>query len=147
LRHAYAPFPAEYLFPAHGSIPLIAHGDQKSEAALPYWSTLGKAEMLRASMALDQALAATDDATHEARIHEAVKHITLSLGYDGLVANEYFELTRAEEWLHKRVLHDSLSIRMLHKYAQEIAQEHGLQQPTRFQEFLNRMFGPMDLWA
>ena len=29
----------------------------------------------------------------------------------------------------------------------EAAEALGLEQPTRFQQFLERMFGPADLWA
>jgi tetratricopeptide (TPR) repeat protein len=147
LAQAYAPFPPEYLFPAHGPLPPMAQPDTKREATLHYWSTLGKAEMLRANIALDQALAAAGEDAYESHLKEAVDHITLSLGYDGLVADEYFDLSRAEKGLHKRILHDSLSIRALHQQAQAVAAERDLLQLTRFQEFLNRIFGPIDLWA
>ncbi len=80
-------------------------------------------------------------------LQAAVKHISLSLAYDALVAEQYFDLTRAEEGLHKRILRDNLSIRMLHKYARRAADEQGLKRPTRFQQFLDRMFGPPDLWV
>jgi tetratricopeptide (TPR) repeat protein len=146
LRQAYEPFPTEYRFPANGSLPPMAERKKKSEATLPYWSTLGKAEMLKAYLALDQAFAASETEEQEAQLQTAVKHITLSLAYDELVADKYFDLTRAEEGLHKRILQDNLSIKMLHQYAQQVAGEQGLTQPTRFQQFLNRMFGPADLW-
>ncbi len=146
LQQAYEPFPSEYLFPANGSLPPMAKEKKKSEATLPYWSTLGKAEMLKAYLALDQAFAAPETEEQEAQLRTAVKHITLSLAYDELVADTYFDLTRAEEGLHKRILHDNVSIKMLHQYAHQVAGEQGLTQPTRFQRFLNRMFGPADLW-
>ncbi|MBN1138365.1 MAG: ATP-binding protein [Anaerolineae bacterium] len=139
--------PEEYLFPAKGSIPPMAQDESKSEATLPYWSTLGKVEMLKAYLALDQVLAASDRRERESALRTAVRHISLSLAYDELVADEYFDLTRAEEGLHKRTLHDNLSIRMLHKYARQAAEEQGLKRPTRYQQFLNRMFGPPDLWV
>jgi tetratricopeptide (TPR) repeat protein len=146
LQQAFSPFPAEYLFPSHGPTPAKAHDGSKSEATLHYWSTLGKAEMLKACIALDQSLAATNQDVCAGGLRLAVKHITLSLDYDRLVAEEYFDLSRAEEALHKRILRDNLSIRTLHEFAREVAQEQELRQPTRFQEFLSRMFGPMELW-
>ena len=139
--------PAEYLFPAKGPVPPMAKDETLSEATLPYWSTLGKAEMLKAYRALDQVPAAPDKQEREAVLLTAVKHISLSLGYDALVAEQYFDLTRAEEGLHRRILHDNLSIRLLHKYARRVADEQGLKKPTRFQQFLDRMFGPQDLWV
>jgi len=147
LEQAYSPLPAEYLFPAQGALPPIAQNGQKREATLPYWSILGKAEMLRAYLALDQALAACGKEEHEASLRAAVRHITLSLAYDELIADAYFDLTKAEENLHRRILQDGLSIKSLHQYAQEVAKERGLEEPTRFQEFLNRMFGTADLWT
>ncbi len=174
LRQATALLPEEYLFPAHGAMPPMAQHQRKSEATLPYWSTLGKVEMLRAHLALDEAVAdpkgsgpsrsaqgsgekplgspgsgekAVGSVERESALQAAARHITLSLAYDGLVAEEYFDMTRAEEGLHKRILHDNLSIRMLHRFAQQAAEEQGLKRPTRYQEFLNRMFGPPDLWV
>ncbi len=147
LQQAYKPFPAEYVFPAHGPLPAMAREQNSSKATLPYWSTLGKAEMLQACIGLDEALAAADETAYETRLKTAVKHITLSLAYDELVATEYFYLTRAEDGLHRRILHDSLNIATLHEYAQQVAEENGLKSPTRFQEFLNRLFGPKALWA
>jgi hypothetical protein len=102
--------------------------------------------MLRAYLTLDQAFAVPETEEKEARLQTAAKHITLSLAYDELVADTYFDLTRAEEGLHKRILHDNLSIKMLHQYAEQVAEEQDMTQPTRFQRFLNRMFGPADLW-
>jgi tetratricopeptide (TPR) repeat protein len=147
LEQACAAFPAEYLFPAHGPIPPLADPAKRSEAALPYWSTLGKAEMLKAYIALDQALEATEAEDHAARLQVAVRAITFSLAYDELVADVYFDLTRAEEALHRRILHDGLSIGLLHEQARQVAQESGIELPTRFQRFLTRMFGPIELWA
>jgi tetratricopeptide (TPR) repeat protein len=139
--------PEEYLFPAKGAMPPMAKEESISEATLPYWSTLGKAEMLKAYLALDHALAVAEKEERESALQTAVKHISLSLAYDELVADQYFELTRAEEGLHKRILHGNLSIKTLHKYARRAADEQGLKRPTRFQDFMNRMFGPPDLWV
>lgn len=146
LEQAYATLPAEYFFPESGPEPVMAQVDHRAEACLPFWSTLGKGEMLKAYSALDQAQATGDEEEQIARLREAVRHVTLSLAYDEQIAEEYFDLTRAEEGLHKRILQDNLSIRALHRYAQEVAEEQGLRQPSRFQAFLNRMFGPADLW-
>lgn len=146
LYSAYTALPKDYLFPAQGPLPPVAQNGNRNEAALPYWNTLGKAEMLKACLALDQAPAAADDRDRVACIREAVKHLTLSLAYDELVADDYWGLRRAEENLHRRILEDGLNIRMLHQYAQRVAQEQGLTQPTRFQQFLNRIFGPPELW-
>jgi tetratricopeptide (TPR) repeat protein len=147
LRLANTSLPAEYFFLAHGPLPSMAHEDNKREAALNYWSTLGKAEMLNACIALDQSLATAGQEAREDRLKVAVEHMSLALAYDTLVSDDYFDLSRAEEWLHRRILHDSLSVRTLHKYGQEVAQQTGLGQPTRFQEFLSQMFGPVELWA
>jgi tetratricopeptide (TPR) repeat protein len=147
LQRASLSLPADYLFPTHGLMPPMAQDQRRSEATLPYWSTLGKAEMLRAYLALDRALTAANEEEQVAAVQVAVRHITFSLAYDELIADEYFDLTRAEEGLHKRILQDSLSIRLLHQTARRVAEEQGLKQPTRFQEFLSRMFGPADLWA
>jgi len=147
LQKATQLLPEEYLFPAKGPVPPMAQDEQKSEATLPYWSTLGKAEMLRAYLALDQALAAPDKHERESALQAAARYISLSLAYDELVADQYFDITRAAEGLHKRILHDNLSIRMLHRYAKKAADGQGLKKPTRYQEFLNRMFGPPELWV
>jgi tetratricopeptide (TPR) repeat protein len=147
LQQAYRPFPAEYLFPAEGPLPPMAQGVQKREAALPFWSALGKAEMLKGYLALDQALAASGNEHHQEQLQAAASHITLSLAYDALVADSYFDLTRAEEGLHLRIVQDGLCIKTLHQNATEAAETQGLAQPTRFQQFLDRMFGPADLWA
>jgi hypothetical protein len=146
LQQAYQPLPAEYLFPEEGSLPPMAEREQKKEAALPFWSALGKAEMLKANLALDQALAHSTNGHHQENLRAAAKHITLSLAYDELVGDSHFELTRAEEGLHSRIVQDDLDIRTFHQYAKQVAQEQGLSQPTRFQDFLQRMFGPADLW-
>jgi hypothetical protein len=147
LEQAYRPFPAEYLFPTEGPLPAMAQGKQKREAALPFWSALGKAEMLKGYLALDQALAASGNEHHQEQLQVAAKHITLSLAYDALVADSYFDLTRAEEGLHLRIVRDGFCIRTMHLKAKEAAEAQGLEQPTRFQAFLERMFGPADLWT
>ncbi|MFN2185808.1 MAG: hypothetical protein ACK2UU_17615, partial [Anaerolineae bacterium] len=147
LQQAYQPLPTEYLFPEQGALPPMAQREQKKEAALPLWSALGKAEMLKANLALDQAIAHSTNGHHQQNLRAAAKHITLSLAYDELVSDSYFELTRAEEGLHSRIVQDDLDIRTFHQYAKQVAEEQGLNQPTRFQDFLQRMFGPADLWA
>jgi tetratricopeptide (TPR) repeat protein len=147
LQQANSPFPTEYLFPSEGPKPPMARAKRKGEATLPYWSSLGKAEMLRAQLALDQADAAPDGDGREEHLRAAVKHITLSLAYDELIADEYFDLSRAEEGIHKRILRDGLSISTLHRYAEQVAADQGLEQPTRLQRFLVRMFGPAELWV
>ena len=163
LRQATLLLPEEYLFPVQGAMPPMAQHQRKDEATLPYWSTLGKMEMLKAYLALDQVQDPKESdpppsdqdfaekpsvpVEQGPALQAAVRHISLSLAYDELVADQYFDLTRAEEGLHKRTLHDNLSIRMLHKYAQQAAEEQGLKRPTRYQQFLNRMFGPPDLWV
>jgi tetratricopeptide (TPR) repeat protein len=147
LQKAYEPFPREYLFSKNGPLPTMAREGRRSKATLPYWSTLGKAEMLQAYVALDQATVATNGYDPQAKLQEAVKHITLSLAYDELIADSYFDLARAEEGLHRRILQDGLNIKIMHQYAEKVAQAQGLEQPTRFQSFLDRMFGPPDLWA
>ncbi len=147
LQQAYGPLPEDYLFPQQGALPPMAEEEQKREAALPYWSALGKAEMLKANLALDQALNNSANGHHQEQICAAAKHFTLSLAYDELVADSYFELTRAEEGLHSRIVQDDLDISAFHQYARQAAEEQGLSQPTRFQDFLQRVFGPSDLWT
>lgn len=146
LEQAYRPFPADYLFPSHGPLPSMAETARQDEAMLPYWITLGRAEMLRGYLALDRALAASTNGESGAQFQAAVKHITLSLAYNGLVSGSHSDLGRAEESLHKRIVQDGLSIKAMHQHAQEVAEAQDLAQPTRFQDFLNRMFGPADLW-
>ena len=74
-------------------------------------------------------------------------HISLALTYLAQTGDEHLDLVRAEERLHRRLLEDRLHIGALHQYAQQVALEQGLAQPSRFQAFLNRMFGPPDLWV
>jgi tetratricopeptide (TPR) repeat protein len=147
LAQAYLPFPKDYLFPTRGPTPPMANKGRKDEATLPYWSTLGKVEMLKAYLALDQARTTSNNDSGQTHLQAAVKHITLSLAYDELVAEAHFELARAEESLHRRILQDNLSIRSLHQHAHQVAEEQALDQPTPFQSFLDRMFGPADLWT
>jgi hypothetical protein len=146
LEKAYQPFPSGYLFPAHGPLPPMAEGGRKEEATLPFWSALGKAEMLKAFLTLDQNPLTLEQEEGEAQLQTAAKHMTLSLAYDALVAESYFELARAEEGLHKRIVEDGLSIKMLHECARQAAEAQDLEQPTRFQQFLDRMFGAATLW-
>jgi tetratricopeptide (TPR) repeat protein len=146
VQQAYGPLPREYLFSSNGPMPRMACKERRNEASLPFWSTLGKAEMLRAYMALDEARAANGNGDKGDHLLAAVRHITYSLTYDAQVADAYFDLTRAEAGLHRRILKDDLSVRTLHRHAQAVAEEQGLEQPTRFQWFLNRMFGTADLW-
>ena len=103
--------------------------------------------MLKAFLALGQSPETLEQEASEVRLQTAVKHITLSLAYDALVADSYFELARAEEGLHKRIIQDGLNIKMLHEGAQQAAEAQELEQPTRFQRFLDRMFGAAILWA
>jgi tetratricopeptide (TPR) repeat protein len=145
LQQVYASVPPDYVFPEKGAHPPMAAKDRKREASLPFWSTLGKAEMLEAYIALDQALSAQKDDLHEKGLWDATRHVTLSLAYNEQVAGEYF-VTRAEEDLHKRILEENLGIPSLYLHARQVAEDQGLEQPTRFQEFLTRMFGPGDLW-
>jgi tetratricopeptide (TPR) repeat protein len=147
LQQGYSSIPADYAFPDHGPQPRMAEEKRREEARLSFWSTLGKAEMLRAHIALDRSRQARDDEERSAQVQEAVRHITLSLAYNAHIAQDCFDVTRAEEGLHKRILEDHLSIGELHRYADQVAETQGLQQPTRFQSFLNRMFGTADLWA
>jgi tetratricopeptide (TPR) repeat protein len=146
LEEAYQPFPAGYLFPKLGPLPSMAETPHQGEATLPYWSTLGRAEMLRGYLALDQALAGSTNKENGAQLQAAVKHITLSLAYNGLVSGSHSDLDRAVEGLHRRIVRDGLNIKAMHQHAQEVAKAQDLAQPTRFQDFLNRMFGPADLW-
>ena len=147
LQQAYEPLPQEYLFPDQGPLPPMADTEQKKEAALPFWTALGKAEMLKANLALDQALSHSANGSHKKLLHAAAKHITLSLAYDELVSDSHFELTRAEEGLHARIVQDDLDISTFHQHARQVAEEQGLSQPTRFQDFLQRMFGSADIWS
>jgi tetratricopeptide (TPR) repeat protein len=147
LQHAYETLPEEYLFPERGALPPMAESKQKKEAALPFWSALGKAEMLKANLALDQALNNSTNGHHQEQLHAATKHITLSLAYDELVADSHFELTQAEGGLHARFVQDDLDISTFHQHARQVAEEQGLSQPTRFQDFLQRMFGSADVWS
>lgn len=143
LREAARCVPPEYCFPALAQAP----GPRRQEARLPFWTTLGEGEMLRANIALDEFLHSDDEEEKSDRLKEAVNHITLGLTYYAQVANQYYELTRAEERLHKRMVQDRPNIGLLHRFARKVATEQGIQQPTRFQEFLDRMFGPADLWT
>jgi hypothetical protein len=147
LKQTYSSIPSEYAFPARGAFPPMAQEKHKDEARLPFWIALGKAEMLKAYLALDEAQSTADEKEQEEKLTQAVLHIALSLAYKEQVASESFDLRRAEGELHRRILQDELNIGGLQHYAQQAAAAQGLKQPTRFQEFLNRMFGPADLWA
>jgi tetratricopeptide (TPR) repeat protein len=147
LGQACRPFPREYLFGTNGPLPSIAKNGSKGEAKLPFWNTLGKVEMLRAYLDLDQAAGSPDRRRQEERLMEAAEHITLSLAYGELVAESHFDLNKAEKRLHQRFLQDNLSIRSMHTHAQRAALRLGMEQPTRFQGLLNSMFGPADLWV
>jgi tetratricopeptide (TPR) repeat protein len=155
MAEARSLIPAEYAFPEplpegrhEGERwPPIAEGTRKDEARLPFWNILGKAEMLASYAALDGARVAKGAKKQGEYLRDAVRHATLSLAYDELVSDAHFELVRAEGSLHRRILDDEVSIGDLHRYADEAAHQHGLHQPTRFQEFLARMFGPASLWA
>ncbi|MBN1657656.1 MAG: ATP-binding protein [Anaerolineae bacterium] len=146
LQEVRACIPADYFFPDAGPLPAMAVGARKDEACLPFWSILGKSEMLVAYIALDRVRGLVSGSDWEEGLGEAATHITLSLAYNSLVAEEHFDLIRAEGSLHRRILEDELSIPSLHRYADQVAADRALQQPTRFQQFLVRMFGPATLW-
>ena len=104
----------------------------------PLWSTLGKAEMLKAWLAMD-----------ERDLEEASKHITLSLAYDEKLAPEHFDIIRAERIVSERLRRMNLGLqelRRLYRYAREAAQNYNLKQPTRFQRLLQNTFGPSNVW-
>jgi len=147
LDQASACIPADYSFVAGGPLPAMAHEQRKEEARSPFWNTLGQVEMLRAHIALDGALAMGDPEAREQHLKAAVQHISYALAYLAQTADEHFDLVRAEEGLHGRLLEDRLNIGTLHQHARQVAEEQGLAQPSRFQEFLDRMFGPAELWA
>jgi tetratricopeptide (TPR) repeat protein len=147
LEEATACIPADYVFGERGRLPAMTREGQKDEARLPFWNTLGQVEMIKAQIALDQALAPEEAGAEETNLEQAVRHISLALAYLVQAADEHFELNRAEEGLHRRLLEDRLNIGILHEHARRMAAELGLPQPSRFQEFLNRMFGPAELWA
>jgi tetratricopeptide (TPR) repeat protein len=147
LRKAYELFSSDYLIPTQGPLPPMAQGQRKKEAALPLWGALGQAELLGAYLALDQAFAVSDNPSEVEHLQVGVKHMTLSLAYNELMGEFHFELVRAEASLHKRIIQDGLSIKLLHRHARQVADAQGLDQPTRFQRFLNRLFGPANLWG
>jgi hypothetical protein len=80
LRQVYSVIPADYIFTAQGGGPLMAKGDRKAEACLPFWIKLGNAEMLKAFIAFDLAQMSTRRGEQEERLNEAAGHITLALG-------------------------------------------------------------------
>lgn len=139
--------PVEYRFPAAGGPPPLVEQGRKPEACLPFWSTLGKIEMLSAYVALARSRGAPARTERDEHLKEAVRHISLSLAYDEHIADEYFDLARAEAGLHKHFLREGLAIGGLHHFATIAAAELGLDRPTRFQRFLTRIFGPAELWA
>jgi tetratricopeptide (TPR) repeat protein len=147
LQRAYASIPEDYVLPTGGTVPPMARDGRKEEACLPFWGTLGQAEMLQAYIDLDQAPAAVSLEEQNEKLDDAVRHITLSLAYHEQIADEHVQMTRAEGRLHRRILQDRLSIAGLHHRAQLAASEQGLRPPTRLQKFLDRMFGPADLWT
>ena len=147
LERATVCIPADYVFGHRSPLPPMAHEERKEKARLPFWNTLGKVELLRAYVALDRYLALPEQEAREQELKVAVRHMSLSLAYLAQTADEHFDLNRAEERLHRRILADRINIGALHDYARQVATEQGLAQPGRFQQFLNRMFGPADLWA
>jgi hypothetical protein len=147
LRQVYSVVPSGYIFPAEGDLPEMAQPARKAEACLPFWTTLGKAEMLKAYISFDQAQSTSRPEEGEQSLKEAVVHGTLALAYNEQLGGEHFDMNQAEAGLHRRVLQDRLSINHLHEYAGQVASKLHLEPPTRFQRFLDRMFGPADLWA
>jgi hypothetical protein len=153
LQRVYEVIPHDYVVPARGGLPPMARqgaGDEAggcNGAQLPLWTALGKAEMLRAFIALDRARLDGGRAAQGANLREAVGHIVLSLAYQEQIGDAHFDITRTEASLHGRILQDRLSVALLHEYAEQAAGRYGLSQPTRFQKFLERMFGPAELWA
>jgi tetratricopeptide (TPR) repeat protein len=147
LRQVYSVVPSSYVFPAQGGLPPMAQGARKAEACLPFWTILGKAEMLKAYVVLDQAQFALHPGDGEKGVKEAVGHITLALAYNEQLGDEHFDMNQAEASLHRRILQDRLSISALHHCARQVAEELRLEDPTRLQRFLDRMFGPADLWT
>jgi hypothetical protein len=125
----------------------MAAEDLKAQACLPFWNILGRAELLNGFIALDRAQSAPQPVEQAARLQQATRAITLSLAYQELIADTHFDMNRAEFSLHQRILHDGLSIASLHQHAQEAADELQVSTPTRFQRFLDRMFGPATLWG
>ena len=146
LDRVYSSIPEEYIFAKSAPQPEMALDKHKGDARLPFWSTLGSAEMLKAFMALDRFGADSTSQEQQTSLRESVACITLALAYYELIADGYFDIIAAEESLHKRILQDDLSIGNLHQAAWLVAEAQGLRQPTRFQEFLDRMFGPAGLW-
>jgi tetratricopeptide (TPR) repeat protein len=142
LEQAVACIPADYAFGQREQMPAMTREERKGEARLPFWNTLGQVEMIKAQIALDQALV-----SKEAGLEQAVRHISLALAYLAQAGDGHFDLNRTEERLHQRLLEDRLYIGLLHEHAGRVAAKLGLPQPSRFQEFLNRMFGPAELWA
>lgn len=147
LDKAAACIPPDYSFPSRGPQPAMAQEGRSNEARLPFWSTLGRVEMLEAHIALDRSRAIEEEGARGQRLKDAVRHISLALAYFSQTADEYFDLIQAEGKLHRRILEERLHIGLLHRYADQVASEQGLEQPSRFQEFLERMFGPAELWA
>jgi hypothetical protein len=147
LSQACSPLPREYLFGTNGPLPAVAENGSKGSATLPYWNTLGKVELLKAYLELDDVLTSPHHKAEQENLQHAVEHITLALAYGELVADSHFDLNRAEKRLHQRFLQDNLSVKMMHHHAQQAAERLGMEQPTRFQGLLNSMFGPPDLWT
>jgi hypothetical protein len=155
LQHAYSCIPPGYFLPDPGAVKglsqnamlPIAQNGCRGDPCAPFWTVLSKAEMLKAYVALDQMQAAGDQVAQEEMLKETVKHMVLSLAYSEQIADKHFDMVRAEASLHQRILHDGPSIAQLYLSAQQVAEEWGLRQPTRFQRFLDRMFGPAHLWA
>jgi hypothetical protein len=147
LGRMFSVIPTGYRFPLEGTMPPMAHEERKAHACLSYWSILGRAELLSAYVALDRAQSASPQPEQASRLQQATRAITLSLAYQELIADAHFDMTRAESSLHQRILRDGLSIAGLHQQAQQVAAELGMSSPTRFQRFLDRMFGPAGLWV
>jgi hypothetical protein len=111
-----------------------------------FWIVLGQTEMLRAFQALDSHSTTRSEAVRKTKLRAAAQHTTRALCYLEQVAAEHVELARAEQRLHLRLLQADLDLGELHRQARSEARELGLPRPSRFERFLHRMFGPLDLW-
>jgi hypothetical protein len=76
---------------------------KKADAQLMLWGVMGKMEMLR----FHEAVRGWDDLSEPDRdrqLERGVRHATLALAYDYLLGRDSFELRRAEEGLHQRIV-------------------------------------------
>jgi len=118
----------------------------KDSPYAPYWEILARIEMLQCHLSLNQAQKCRQaEEEFDKCIQRAVEHATRAFTYNALIADKYPDIERSETGLYKRILRQDLSIEKIYRYAWDYARK-SVSKSTRLLDFLERMFGPAELW-